>query len=110
MITVAYIDELCGDAQLIAGFAHASFQHRAHVQLIADFMKDVLFILPLNANRTFALAAQSRHFRQYIDQFLGHAVAQVFVVLVALMFRMAATAMDLASAAGVIVDLVERSN
>src|SRR5205085_12496396 len=47
MITIAHIDELCRDAQFLAGFAHASFQDRAHVQLIADFAKDVLFVLAL---------------------------------------------------------------
>src|SRR5438270_11873725 len=47
MIAVAYIDKLSGHAQFLPGFAHASFQHRAHVQLIADLTKDVLFVFAL---------------------------------------------------------------
>src|SRR5207244_11992528 len=43
MITVAHIDELCGHAQFVPGFAHASFQDRAHVQLIADFPENIRF-------------------------------------------------------------------
>src|SRR5205809_5400207 len=83
MITVAHIDELSGDAQLIAGFAHASFQDRAHVQLIADFTKDVLFVFALERKTgCSSWHAQSRYLGQHIDQFLGHAVAQILVVLI----------------------------
>ena len=47
MKTIGHIDELGGDAQLVAGFAHAAFQHRVDVQLLANFAKDVLFVLAL---------------------------------------------------------------
>src|SRR5438552_914147 len=83
MITVAHIDELCGHTQLVAYFAHASFQHRPHVQLIADFTKDVLFVLALECKTGCSSRhAQSRHLGQHIDQFLGHPVTQILVVFV----------------------------
>ena len=47
MKTIGHIDELSGDPQFVAGFAHAAFQHRVHVQLLADFTEDVLLVFAL---------------------------------------------------------------
>src|SRR6266700_2905984 len=66
MITVAHIDQLSGDAQLIA-----------------DFTKDVLFVFALERKtRCSSWHAQSRHLGQHIDQFLGHPVTQILVVFI----------------------------
>ncbi len=46
MKTVGHIDELSGDPQLVAGFAHAAFQNGIHMQLLADFAEDVLLVFP----------------------------------------------------------------
>src|SRR5215472_2373636 len=83
MITVAHVDELSGDTQLLAGFAHASFQDRADVQLLADFTKDVLFVFALERKTGGSPGdAQSRHLGKHVNEFFGHSVTQVLVVLI----------------------------
>ena len=49
MKAIGHIDELGGDPQFVAGFAHTAFQHRVDVQLLADFAKDVLLIPALES-------------------------------------------------------------
>src|SRR5437762_959551 len=51
MVTVGHIHELSRNPQLLPGFANASFQHRAHVQLIADFTENIRFGFALNAKQ-----------------------------------------------------------
>src|SRR5207302_3028764 len=43
MITVSHVHELSGDAQLLPGFANASFQHCIDMQLITDFPENIRF-------------------------------------------------------------------
>jgi len=49
MKAIGYINELSGNPQFVAGFAHAAFQHRGDVQLLAYFAEDVFLIIPLES-------------------------------------------------------------
>src|SRR2546427_7393828 len=111
MITVTHIDELSGDAQLLPDFAHASFQHRAHVQLIADFTKDVLFVFALE--RKTGCSSGTRNPGTLASTLINSSVIpslKYSSFLSALMFTNGRTAMDFASAVAVIGDLEERSS
>src|SRR5438445_1071531 len=43
MKAIGHVDELSGDAQLLPGFANASFQHCIDMQLITDFPENIRF-------------------------------------------------------------------
>src|SRR5437899_8133812 len=113
MITVAHIDQLSGHAQLVAGFAHASFQNRAHVQLIADFTKDVLFVFALERKQD--VRPGTRNPGTLESTLINSSVIpslKYSSFLSALMFTNGSTAIDLLGAAvgaslsrGVVVDL-----
>ncbi len=68
MITVARVDELSSDAQLLPGFANASFQYCIDMQLIADFSENVLFGFALESKtRCPSRHAQPWHFSQCVN-------------------------------------------
>ncbi len=63
MKTVGHVDKLGGNAQLVAGLAHAAFQHRTHVQLLADLPENAFVVLPLEGKgRTAPRHAQAFNF------------------------------------------------
>ena len=83
MITVGHIHELGRDPKFVAGFAHTALQNRTHMQLLADFVEDVVLVLAFESEaRTASGHTQAFHFRQNVDQLFSHPVAQVFVALV----------------------------
>ena len=79
MITICDVDKLRRDAQPIAGFAHAAFQHRADVQLLPDFADVNLFAFE-GKGRGARSNVQSSNLRERIEQFFGQSIAEVFVV------------------------------
>ena len=83
MKTIRDIDELSGNAQFVASFAHAAFQHRVDMQLLADFAKDVVLIPAFESKgRTAPRHPQALHFRQNVEQLFRHAIAQVFIAFI----------------------------
>ena len=80
MKAIGHVDKLRGNSQLVAGLAHTAFQHRAHVQLLADLPENAFVVLPLEGKGgTASRHAQSFHFGQHVEQFFGHSVAEIFV-------------------------------
>src|SRR5437667_12817605 len=68
MITVTDVDELSGDAQLLPGFANASFQHCIDMQLITDFPENIRFGFALESEtRCPARHAQPWHPGQRVN-------------------------------------------
>lgn len=51
MVAVTHVDKLSRDAQFIAGFANASFQHCLDMQLITDFTKNFILVFPFESER-----------------------------------------------------------
>lgn len=83
MKTIGDIDELGRDPKFVAGLADAAFQHGIDMQLLADFAEDAILVPAFESEgRTAPGHAQALHFRQDVEQFLGHAVAEIFVALV----------------------------
>ncbi|MNF62334.1 hypothetical protein D3C84_440130 [compost metagenome] len=74
--------ELPGDAHLVAGFAHATFQHVAHAELLADFL-DVHRPALVGEARIARDDEQPADTRQGGDDVLHHAVGEIFLLRIA---------------------------
>jgi hypothetical protein len=70
---------LRGDAQAVAGLAHAAFQDRADLKLAADLGDALAGRLVLH-DRGARDHGQIMKPRQLGDQLLGHAVGEVFIL------------------------------
>jgi hypothetical protein len=75
-------DELCRDADAIAGLSDAAFQDVRYSEGQSD-LANVLMLALECESRGARDHPQIRNFGQQIDDLLGKAVAQVFVLLVA---------------------------
>ena len=84
--TAADVDQLRGDAKLLAFPAHAALQCGFHPQTPADLANVV--ILPFQLSRgTPGSGAQAFHLGERVDQFDRHAVAEVLLVPVRALVR-----------------------
>ncbi len=81
VIAIGGVDELGGDADLIASLAHAPLQNRLHVQLLGD-CADVLVLALEGKGRSARGDAQARHLGEEIEELLGETVGEVFLLLV----------------------------
>src|SRR2546428_1445394 len=81
MIAVGNVDELRGHAQPVARFAHAAFKDGVYLQFATD-LSDVL-ALSLEGKRGRARRHAKRfNFGQRVDDLLGNAIAEKFVLRV----------------------------
>ena len=77
---IGHVAQLHGDAHAIPGSPHAAFEHRRHVQLLADGPKVVA--LALEGERRRARGdPQTLERRQSVENFLGDAVAEPVLIL-----------------------------
>ena len=80
MKAIGDVNQLRRNPQLVTGFAHAAFQHAVDVQLLTDFSKNIFLVFPFKREgRTPAWHSQSFHFREHIDQFLCHTIAEILI-------------------------------
>src|SRR5713101_6780153 len=80
MVPVSHVVELGSNTQPVARLAHAALQNRADVQLAADLADILLFVLK-RERRAARGHVKAAHARQGVNDLLGHAVAEVFLVL-----------------------------
>ena len=80
MRPVVGADELRGDAQLVAVLAHAAFQQVGDAELGAD-RAQVLVLALERETRGASHQPQRRHLCKLVEDFLGQAVAQVFLIV-----------------------------
>src|SRR6185437_7671135 len=79
MTTGYCIDELCADAQLLAGPAYAAFENVTHAKLSRDLFHIDRAIL-VNERRVAGDDEQPADTRQPGDQVFGHTVGEVFLI------------------------------
>ena len=79
VITSCDIDELHGDTELIAAFAHAALQQRAHIELPTD-VAHVHTRGPELKGRRAGNDTQAIQTRQDIDQLLGQPLTQIVLI------------------------------
>ncbi len=82
MVAVSDVDELGGDSQAVAFSPDAPLDHRADLQLLADFLNAEVFAFEGKGRGT-RRDAKLIHIRQPVDQLLGHSIGEVFALLVA---------------------------
>ncbi|MEO6263421.1 MAG: hypothetical protein ABIO58_00335 [Luteimonas sp.] len=76
------VDQLRGDAHALAGAAHAAFQHGADAKLAGDIRNADFLALEIERRRARG-HLQLRQLAQQVEDFLGDAVTEVFVLRVA---------------------------
>ena len=80
LIAIGHLAQLHGDAHAIPRPPHAAFEHRRHVQLLADGPK--VSPLPLKRERRRARGdAQALERRQRVENLLGDAVTEPVLIL-----------------------------
>jgi hypothetical protein len=79
VVAVGGIDEPGGDAHLVAGLAHAAFEQRSDVELLAD-APHILVLSFEGEGRRARGDVQPRHLGEQVEQLLGEAVGEVLLV------------------------------
>jgi hypothetical protein len=73
------LDQLRGDAHVLAGAAHAALEHGTDAELSRDG-RDIDFLALEHERRSTRGNFQLRQFGQQVENFLGNAVAEIFVL------------------------------
>ena len=77
---IVYVDEFGGDAQLLAGLAHAPLKHVRHVEGLADLRERRLLALEIERGGA-RRHPQARHLAQKVDELLRQTVGEILLVL-----------------------------